>query len=126
MRKIKGQSGWTCLTPRRGVVGPERGAFVDKASYFWRYTVDTLAGMPTRTLTRPMVLLLGHGLLREHMVRHPDDCARVADVAAECVDRSVAFEPQKVRATKRFTWLAPSAASVAVVAGVWWLVQALY
>ena len=26
LRKIKGQSGWTCLTPRRVVVGPERGA----------------------------------------------------------------------------------------------------
>jgi hypothetical protein len=98
----------------------ERASFLGKAETFWRYTVDTLASMPSRTLTRPIVLLLGHGLLREHMVRHPGDRAPGVALEAERLDRRSAFEPQKVRAKRRFKWLAPTAASLAIV---WWLAR---
>ena len=101
----------------------ERRAFLEKAAFFWRYTVETLAAMPTRTLTRPMVLLLGHGLLRDRMQTHPDDRAAGVGAPPERVDRTEAFEPQKVRAKRRFTWMAPTAASMGLAAGVWWLVR---
>jgi len=107
--------------------GTQRDVFLDRAAFFWRYTIDQLTAMPTRTMTRPMVLLLGHGLLRDHMRRCPDDRAPLAEVpvADEDVHGALAFEPQKVRAMRRFTWLASAAASASVAVALWWLLRLL-
>jgi hypothetical protein len=107
----------------RHASGEEREAFLEKAAFFWRYTLETLASMPTRTFTRPMVLMLGHGLLRDHMARTPGERAAVATAAVEHVDRRVPFEPQKIRAMRRFRTLVPAGACVAAIAGIWWLVR---
>ena len=43
--------------------GGERDRFLERAEFFYRTAVATLTGMPTRTLTRPLVLLLSQGRL---------------------------------------------------------------
>ncbi len=48
----------------------EAARFTERAQFFYRYSVDTLATMPTRTLARPVVLMLVHGLVRAHARTH--------------------------------------------------------
>jgi hypothetical protein len=43
--------------------GGERERYLERASFFYRSAIQTLSGMPTRTLTRPLVLLLSQGRL---------------------------------------------------------------
>ncbi len=85
----------------RHSTGEERQRFLDKAASFWRYGIETLAAMPTRTLTRPMVLMLGHGLLRSHMVRHPDDRSPAADCPPPALPPARPFVTQKQRVKQR-------------------------
>ena len=55
--------------------GPERDRFLDRAAFFFRSSVGTLSGMPTRTLARPVVLLLSCGTMHAWFQKHPDDSA---------------------------------------------------
>ena len=54
----------------RHAVAADVGRLTDRAEFFYRYSVDTLTTMPTRTLARPVVLVLVHGLLRAHFRVH--------------------------------------------------------
>jgi hypothetical protein len=47
----------------------ERQWFVDRARFFHRTSIATLASMPTRSRTRPVVLLLSNGFAREWFER---------------------------------------------------------
>jgi hypothetical protein len=80
--------------------GAERDRFLEKAAYFWQYAHDTLWQMPTRVFTRPVVLMLGHGLLRVRMERHPEESAP-APVAAQAMPATPPFVTQKQRAKQR-------------------------
>jgi hypothetical protein len=81
--------------------------FTERAEFFFRYGIDTLTAMPTRTLARPVVLMLAHGLLRAH--------ARTNGVARAPVPREdwrsrwpvhESFVPQKARAFRRLQQIA--------------------
>ena len=94
----------------------ETARFAERAEFFYRYSIDTLTTMPTRTLARPVVLMLVHGLLRAHTRKHgvvPAPAPREAwvtrwpDVAA--------FVPQKRRAIRRLKQIA-LAGTVALIA----------
>jgi hypothetical protein len=96
----------------------ERARFSERAEFFFRYSIDTLTRMPTRTLARPVVLMLVHGLLRAH--------ARTHDVVAAPAPREdwmlrwpvhEPFVPQKVKAIRRLKQIA--------VAGVVGLIAAV-
>jgi hypothetical protein len=80
----------------------ERARLVERAEFFYRYSVDTLTTMPTRTLARPVVLMLVHGLLRAHTRTHGVSQAPIphADWRARW-PAPEAFEPQKARAVRR-------------------------
>ena len=41
--------------------GPQREMLLDRSRFFFDYSVSTLGGMPTRTFTRPLVLMLTNG-----------------------------------------------------------------
>jgi len=84
-----------------------RDRCVERADFFFRYALTTLRDMATRTLTRPMVLLLSHGYMHGYFQRHPPAPAP-ADTRADFGQPAV-FEPQKVRAKKRFVILAAGA-----------------
>src|SRR5262249_2517532 len=85
----------------------DRARFVERAEFFFEDSIRTLQAMPTRTLARPVVLLLGHGFRRAYTRHH--------GVAAAPVPRAAVprpwpapdvFVPQKLRAKRRAVRLA--------------------
>ena len=55
--------------------GAERERFLERSDFFFHYSTTTLAGMKTRTLARPVVLLLSYGFMQSYFRRHPDVAA---------------------------------------------------
>jgi hypothetical protein len=89
--------------------GPERSRFLERARYFFDTSVSTLLASPTRTLARPVVLLLSNGFMylsgRAAEPRPaPDQGSGIRDqgsgVNASFGEPGV-FIPQKTRAKKR-------------------------
>ena len=88
--------------------GDLRDRCLERADFFFRYALTTLRDMTTRTLTRPMVLLLSHGYMHGYFQRHPP----IAAPGPGPVDfgQPTVFEPQKIRAKKHLVILAASGA----------------
>jgi hypothetical protein len=94
----------------------ERPAFLERAAYFFEYSMDTLSGMPTRSFTRPVVLLLTNGIRA--------DWFRLRYVPAEPVRvrqtydhrPSPPFRSQKRVALQRGRWIALAIAAGTIVA----------
>ena len=59
----------------RHTTGAERQRFRERAEFFFRSSTTALSEMPTRTLCRPVVLLLSYGFQRAYFHRHPDEGA---------------------------------------------------
>ncbi len=98
----------------------ERQRFLDKAAFFWQCATSTLSDLPGRTLTRPVVLMLGHGLLRARM-RHDAGPPAEADADSSAFGAPEVFVPQKARAKTRFLRLAAACAVAAIVVAIWWI-----
>jgi YetA-like protein len=96
--------------------GAERARFLERAEFFFRYSVTKLTEMPTRTLARPVVLMLSFGFMQAWFAKHPDAAAPPAAVKSVDFGKPVVFVPQKVRAKRRFAMLA--VAGVAMLAGI--------
>ena len=78
----------------------ERPRFLERARFFFDYAIRALGDMPTRSLTRPMVLVLAYGFMRGYVVRHParsapGDLSRSPDFGSPAQ-----FEPQKAVAKR--------------------------
>jgi hypothetical protein len=105
--------------------GEERARFAERSEFFFRYATTALAGMKTRTLCRPVVLLLSYGFMHAYFQRHPETAAPPPAEAAHDFGTPEVFVPQKVRAKKRLRFLAAIAAGLtalaAVVGVVYWL-----
>jgi hypothetical protein len=97
--------------------GPERERFLERAGFFFRYSTETLTGMKTRTLARPVVLLLSNGLMRSYFRRLPDAALPPPDDAGTDFGAPEVFVSQKARALRRAKALA-AAALAAGVAGL--------
>jgi len=121
----------------------ERARFAERAEFFFRYSVTQLSGMPTRTLARPVVLLLSNGVMHERLKHLSDVGSRSANDVARMLGPSgeaslptpkerwrgrwptaERFEPQKMRAKRRAIWLA-GAGSLACAALLAWLLMLL-
>jgi hypothetical protein len=94
--------------------GEARAGFLARADYFFRYSTATLTAMKTRTLARPVVLLLSNGLMQSYFQRHPDVTAPPPRAEPPDYGAPERFEPQKVRALRRFRALVAGAAAAAV------------
>jgi hypothetical protein len=104
--------------------GSERERFVERAEYFYKYCVDQLGEMPTRTLARPVVLLLVHGNRRAHARRHGLEAAPTTSAQWRTRWPSPeTFVPQKARAIRRAKAIV-GLTGVAGVSGIalvaWW------
>ncbi len=101
-------------------VGEERARFLERAGFFFRSSTESLSAMKTRTLARPVVLLLANGLMQSWFRAHPD--ASLPPPAEKHGDhgRPQVFVPQKQRALRRARMLAgiAVAAAGAVAAGL--------
>jgi hypothetical protein len=82
--------------------------------------------MPTRTLTRPVVLMLSHGWMRAYCRQHPAESAppRAEDVSDFGVPET--FVPQKVRALKRAKLLALASAVIGALGVAVVLIRCLW
>jgi hypothetical protein len=99
--------------------GEERSRFLERSEFFFRYSVTTLSGMKTRSLARPVVLLLSHGWMYADLRKHPNVKAPLPPSIAD-FGQPEAFVPQKVRAKKRFLVLAALGA-LGLAGSILWL-----
>jgi hypothetical protein len=96
--------------------GAERAKFLERAEFFFRYSVTKLSEMPTRTLARPVILLLSFGFMQAWFRKHPGATAPAPAVKPTDFGRPTVFVAQKVRAKRRFLLLTAAGGAVAVVA----------
>jgi hypothetical protein len=101
--------------------GPERARFLERSEFFFRSSSTTLTAMPTRTLARPVVLVLVNGLLRAETRRDPGVRAPRPDVESADFGRPEVFLPQKSQAKRRLVLLAMTAV-LGGIAGIVYLV----
>ncbi len=95
----------------------ERARFRERAEFFYSHSTRTLLGMETRTLARPLVLLLSFGFRHAWFRTHPDASAPRAAGGPFDFGEPRSFVPQKVVARRRLIRIA-AAAALAAVAGV--------
>ena len=100
--------------------GEERTRFAERGAFFARTSLRTLESMPTRRLTRPVVLLLSHGWLHHLWARRGSWPLPVTVPALSDEPRSAEFVTQKSIAKRRAGALAV-AALVALIAAAGWL-----
>ncbi len=91
----------------------ERGRFRERARFFFRDAVERLAGMPTRSLCRPVVILLGCGGARAWHEERPEAAAARGPEGLD-FGAPREFVPQKRRALRRLGWLAAALAAAAL------------
>ncbi len=101
--------------------GEERSRFLERAEFFFRYASTTLLGMKTRTFTRPVAILLSHGLMHSHFQQNPAATALALTEAVPDFGRPERFIPQKVRALRRAVALVIAFGVAAMLALVYWL-----
>jgi hypothetical protein len=92
----------------------ERTRFAERASTFHRTALDTLASFPTRTTTRPVVLVMTNGLARAWHQLHRLDFNPTHPRDGVWPPR-VVFVPQKTAAKRRLVWLVVAASIAAMV-----------
>jgi hypothetical protein len=96
----------------------ERERFLERSCFFFEASTTTLAGMPTRTLARPVVLLLSNGLARAHSQLNPDYPLLPEPNAAHDFGSPESFIPQKTLALRRLKLLAAVTGAVLVLMAV--------
>jgi hypothetical protein len=106
--------------------GEEKAKFLERADWFFRYVERTLSGFPTKSLCRPVVLMLNFGWSRAWWQRQPEASAPGPwlDVPEESHGEWRMFVPQKVVALRRAKALAVAGAAgfvLAVTAVIGWL-----
>jgi hypothetical protein len=85
---------------------PDRERFVERAESFFRYSVETLAMMPTRSFARPLTLMLTNGYMHAWWRETPDALTRLPEASTHEYGRPQTFVPQKIRAKGRLVLLA--------------------
>jgi hypothetical protein len=99
----------------------ERPLFLEKARYFFDYSVNTLDGMKTKSLCRPVVLLLSFGWMYNWFQKHPETVLPGPKESKTNFGQPTVFVPQKVIAKQRAKQLV-AAGGLLVMAGIIYLV----
>ena len=97
----------------------------EKADFFYDYVCETLSGMPTRTLCRPVVLMMQFGWQRNWFRQAEGEPVRLPEPPASGFAPKPAFTPQReiaIRRAKRLVVAAMVGAVVALGLVVWGLV----
>ena len=81
--------------------GAERALMLERARFFFDVSTSTLASMPTRTLTRPLVLMLTHGYMQAWFDEHAHVLDQPPPAVSPDFGEPLPFEPQRVRAVRR-------------------------
>ncbi len=92
----------------------ERSGFIERGEFFFRYSVETLAGMPTRAFCRPVAVLMSSGLFRTWEPAQPrPEVLRTKDFGPRVI-----FIPQRRKAEQRLKQLAAIGAATVVVLAI--------
>ncbi len=98
----------------------ERETFRERAAFFFRSSTATLTGMATRTLARPMVILLGNGFRMAWFSSHPTASAPTPGAGTGYpFGAPSTFVPQRRRAFNRAKWIAGAAAAIGSAIILW-------
>jgi hypothetical protein len=99
----------------------ERDGFLERANFFYEYSVTTLQQMPTRTRARPVVVLLTSGFLMGWMRRHPHwTVPSSEDRDQHDYGEPETFVPQKTRALRRARWIGIAAGTGLLLGALTW------
>jgi len=90
---------------RVAATSEERDKLLERSRFFFGYSTTTLATMPTRSLARPVVLLLSNGLARADSQLNPDLPSPPTPEATYDFGSPESFTPQKTVAIRRFKLL---------------------
>jgi hypothetical protein len=108
------------LFAAKHAAGEERARFLERSQFFFRYATSTLMSMKTRTLARPVVIMLSNGLMHNYFQKHPDEAAPPPQINPTDFGQPEVFVPQKRRAKSRFIILSAAAAAVGMLAILFW------
>jgi hypothetical protein len=101
----------------------ERERFLERSRFFFESSTTTLAKMPTRTLARPVVLLLSNGLSCAYSQLNPNFPSLPAPEVRYDFGSPESFTPQKTVAIRRFKILVALTGiilvTMAIVAAIW-------
>jgi len=95
--------------------GAERDRFIERGAFFFQNSVHTLASMPTRTLARPVIVLLSSGLMHPWFQRAQPAVASLPMAGPEDFGQPVLFVPQRQIAMKRAKALVVAAGAIVVL-----------
>ena len=96
----------------------ERERFLERSRFFFESSTTTLAKMPTRSLARPVVLLLSNGLARADSELNPEFPSLPGPETTYDFGSPETFIPQKTVAIRRFKLIASLAGAVAAIAAI--------
>jgi exo-rhamnogalacturonan lyase-like protein len=97
----------------------KRPALLERADFFFRASTEMLSRLPTRTLARPVVLLLARGSMHAYVKRR--GVVGTPPPRHHEFGAPVAFVTQRSRAIRKAAMLAGASATAAVGAAAWWL-----
>lgn len=110
------------LFAARHAAETERQRFLERAEFFYDYSIKTLGTMPTARLARPLVLMLRHGGMREYFRRVPSLRSLEPERQIEDFGMPQRFVPQKIAAMQTAKRLGYALAATVAAALTWWLV----
>ena len=96
----------------------ERERFLERSRFFFESSTTTLATMPTRSLTRPVVLLLSNGLARAYSELNPEFPSLPAPETTYDFGSPETFIPQKTVAIRRFKLIAGLVGAATAIATI--------
>jgi hypothetical protein len=106
----------------------ERARLMERGDWYFRYVVDTLNTFSTKTLCRPVAILMASGHMRNWLALNPADAAARVEETNDDFGAPEHFVSQKTVAMRRAKMIvaAGAVAGLAVVAlGVVWLLGGL-
>lgn len=103
----------------RHAIGEERTRFLERSDFFFSHSTTALSGMTTRTLARPVVLLLSYGFMQAYFQQNPEVASPPPVEQNHDHGRPQVFVPQKVLAIRRFKLLIVAGGVGAVIAAGW-------
>lgn len=96
--------------------GMERDAFLERSTFFFQYSVITLKSMPTRTFCRPVVVLLGSGMMDAAFQKNPAIAGPPPKSSVADFGTPKPFTPQRMRAMRRLLTMVAAGAIFVIVA----------
>jgi len=94
--------------------GADRERFLERGRFFFRNSVETLAARPTRTLARPVIVLLSSGLMHPWFQGHRD--ASLPQPQGHAFPPHQRFVPQREIAMRRAKLLIGAAGALGMMA----------